>query len=137
MAFDNRGEDLENETARPETGRPATRGPRDLEEALLKEIPARAEQANPRLREQLTGTLLLELSDVRKKYLLDWREEKLKVKENGGGDADCKMYIKHADLWKIFNGTLNPQIAMLSEKIKIEGKLSLAIYLFNLMVPNR
>jgi putative sterol carrier protein len=38
-------------------------------------------------------------------------------------------------LKRIWQGELNPQIAMLSEKIRVEGRKAVAIYLFNLIAP--
>jgi putative sterol carrier protein len=33
------------------------------------------------------------------------------------------------------SGDLNPQVAMLADKIKVKGKIGPAVYLFNLIAP--
>ncbi|RME62034.1 MAG: hypothetical protein D6780_00530, partial [Candidatus Dadabacteria bacterium] len=45
---------------------------------------------------------------------------------------ECLIEIESYWLEKIFSHQLNPQIAMLSEKILVEGKATLAVYFFNL-----
>jgi hypothetical protein len=50
---------------------------------------------------------------------------------------DCVIRINQTNLLKIAAGDLNPQVAMLSSKIKVSGRASLAIYFFNLVAPRQ
>jgi putative sterol carrier protein len=48
---------------------------------------------------------------------------------------DCILTLDSRSLQEIASGNLNPQLAMLAGKIRVEGKSNLAVYLFNLIAP--
>ena len=50
-------------------------------------------------------------------------------------ELDCYISLNDRDVYRIYRGDLNPQIAMLSDKIEVGGKLSFAVYFFNLIAP--
>ncbi len=115
------------------------RAPANADELLLDELKARAQRAGPRLRECLLGTLLIELTNG-KKYGFDWRQAELVVAPlqgdlSGVGPADCSIRMSEDNLLRVANGDLNPQVGMLSDKIKVLGKVSFAVYFFNLVAP--
>lgn len=115
------------------------RAPANADELMLEELKARAQRAGPRLRECLLGTLLIELTNG-KKYGFDWRQGELVVAPlqgdlSGVGPADCTIRISEDHLMRVANGDLNPQVGMLSDKIKVIGKVSFAVYFFNLVAP--
>ncbi len=110
-------------------GRPAAR------DIIVDGVLERAHRAHPTLRDQLRGTILLKVGSGREKYIVDWRTDSLKVAETKDETADCVIGLEDRDLEMIAGGNLNPQIAMLSEKISIEGDASLAMYFFNLIAP--
>ena len=109
----------------------------NTKELLLEDLPSRVSYANERLRSQLTGKILISVTDKKESYLFDWSGDKLKI-EKGGDEkkAECKISISEVNLLRISRDELNPQVAMLSEKINVEGTASLALYFFNLITPN-
>ena len=126
------GPDEENSRGRSEEmRRPAT----SVTELLNEHLCQSAMAANPRLRANLMGTVMLSLSDSGEKYLFDWSGDTPSVALTDKGAADCCITLRGSDLLRISNGDLNPQIAMLSDKISVQGRASLAIYFFNLIVP--
>lgn len=115
---------------RPE--RPRPQGAKGL---LLGEVQERAYQADSLLRTHLTGTTGLLFTNSGEQYVLDWTSEKPEVRQGAAENPDCVIRMSEQNLLKIASGDLNPQIGMLSDKIKVEGKLSFAVYFFNLVVP--
>ena len=104
-------------------------------ELLLEVIRQRAQGVEMKLRTQLTGTILIDIvGQNRQRYLFDWSTDALKIAESDSDTGDCIMTLSEQSLLRIASGDLNPQIAMLSDKINVRGKLSLAIYFFNLVV---
>lgn len=104
-------------------------------ELLTDELRRRASNANPKLRAQLLGSVLVQMRGTNERYLFDWTTEDLRVEQVQSGTADCSIKISEDNLLKIASGDLNPQIGMLSDKIQIEGQLALAVYFFNLIAP--
>lgn len=103
-------------------------------ELLLEELALRAAEASPCLKECLVGTVLVDIKDKNELYRVSWSGSGFKVEE-GAGSADCTIHLSEQNLLKIVSGDLNPQIAMLSDKVFVEGKLSLGVYFFNLIAP--
>lgn len=99
------------------------------------EIVQRANRDQVRLRPYLTGKIIVEIEDKKKKYLFDWSADAVKCGATNENESDCKISITEEHLLKIAAGDLNPQLAMLSDKVKVKGQLSLAIYIFNLIAP--
>jgi putative sterol carrier protein len=48
---------------------------------------------------------------------------------------DCVISIHEQVLLRIANGELNPQVTMLSDRLKIDGQAALGVYFFNLIAP--
>jgi putative sterol carrier protein len=85
-----------------------------------------------KLRTHLAGTILITLKDSGKKLSFDGRTGKF-----GAADtSDCQISTTSRYLEEISTGDLNPQIAMLTEKIGVSGDVSLAVYFFNLICPD-
>ena len=51
-------------------------------------------------------------------------------------DDDCIIELHSAAFRGILDGRLNPQIAMLSHRVKVRGKHAMAMYFFNLLRPS-
>jgi hypothetical protein len=141
-------DDLEEEDEEEEEAPPVTRKVIQTgRDVVTEELPARAARAKDRLRPHLTGALVIELSNSGEKFLFDWRSDEPKVSpvsgditlaspENTSPSAvDCIISVTEQNLMSIRSGDLNPQVAMLADKIKVKGKMSPAVYLFNLVAP--
>lgn len=85
-----------------------------------------------KLRTHLAGTIAITLRDTGKNLTFDGRTGKFLE----GGASDCQIDTTARHLEEISNGYLNPQIAMLTEKIGVSGDVSLAVYFFNLLCPD-
>jgi putative sterol carrier protein len=103
-------------------------------ELILDELPLRAKEASPKLKDCLVGSVAIKLKERGEQYQVLWNADGFQVSE-GAGAADCTIHLSEQHLLKIASGDLNPQIAMLSDKIFVEGKLSLGVYFFNLVAP--
>jgi putative sterol carrier protein len=49
--------------------------------------------------------------------------------------VDAHILLSEQHLMAVRSGDLNPQVGMLTEKIKVRGKVSPAVYIFNLIAP--
>lgn len=107
-----------------------------LQDVLGDPLKGRARNADPKLRAQLVGSIVIRFTNSGQRYLFDWTTDELKLGPTESENADCVISISEINLLKIASGELNPQIAMLSDKINVKGRLSLAIYWFNLIVRN-
>jgi putative sterol carrier protein len=108
------------------------------EELLTTVITSAAQRDQVKLRPYLNGKIVFEITDSGKNYVFDWSEEKLRTaaiaKPDSEANVDCFITLNENTLFKICSGDLNPQIAMLSNKINIKGKVAYAVYLFNLLI---
>lgn len=149
-----------NNTVQAEKRVPAKSG----EDVISREILARARSAHERLRTLLSGRILITLRDLNRSFLFNWSNAQAAVSEVSNDNAkemiaqtkasanqnaateesapvssketiDCYLTLSDRDVFRIYRGDLNPQIAMLSDKIEVGGKLSYAVYFFNLIAP--
>jgi len=116
-------------------------------DVLCEELPSRAARAKLRLKPHLTCVLALELSSSGERFIFDWKGEEPKVTPATGaltvnaenpGEAtvvDSIISITEQNLMAVRSGDLNPQVAMLADKIKVKGRIGPAVYLFNLIAP--
>jgi putative sterol carrier protein len=106
--------------------------PKNAEELVMQELPARASGAHDLLRSKLRGKIQLKVKGAGN-YHLDWSGNEFIVKKNNSSQADTTIEIEERDLMKITTGGLNPQIGMLSDKIQVSGNPEIAVYFFNLI----
>ena len=52
---------------------------------------------------------------------------------NDNNDADCTIHITFADFKALINGDLNPMMAFMGGKIRIDGDMGVAMQLQNLL----
>ena len=136
-------DDEEEEEQQP-VARKVIQNGRDV---LCEELPDRAQRAKLRLKPYLSGAVAVEFSNSGERFLFDWRGEDPKVTQlskemtvtvGEGADpttVDCIISLSEQNLMSIRSGDLNPQVAMLADKIKVKGKVGPAVYLFNLVAP--
>ena len=136
--------DEEDEQETQPVTRKAIQNGRDV---LCEELPGRASRAKLRMKPHLTCTLVVELTSSGEKFLVDWKgDEPTVVPVSGpvsvatveGRDADAVdsvISLTEQNLMAVRSGDLNPQVAMLADKIKVKGKIGPAVYLFNLIAP--
>lgn len=136
-------DDEEEQDVQPVTRKVIQNG-RDV---LCEELPSRASRAKLRLKPHLTCTLAVELSSSGERFIFDWKGEEPKVAPAAGaltvnaenpGEAtlvDSIISLTEQNLMAVRSGDLNPQVAMLADKIKVKGKIGPAVYLFNLIAP--
>jgi putative sterol carrier protein len=116
-------------------------------DVICEELPVRADRAKLRLRPQLTGAFVIEVSNTGERFLFDWRGSDPKVtpvtgpveiataEQSDPSKVDCIISISDQNMMAVRSGDLNPQVAMLADKIKVQGKMGPAVYLFNLVAP--
>lgn len=106
------------------------------EDIILRDLVDNASRSGAKLKELLAGTILIKLVDTGGRFLIDWSGADLKSQAVGkDATADCTICLSEDHLKRIAQGDLNPQIAMLSEKVRVEGRKGAAMYLFNLIAP--
>ena len=133
---DEQSDDDSAASKQAKAGRQRLPGYTNAQELLTAEIPARVGYVDAKLRSNLVGSIVINLRDSGEKFLFDWTTEELKTgPAAANGTSDCAIHLSGASLLKIASGELNPQIAMLSDKVKVEGRVGLAIYFFNLVAP--
>lgn len=101
---------------------------------LIATLPNWARQNADLLRSHLTGIVALVTTDPSRSYRIDWSGERLVVEAGDNPNADCRVVLSQGDLMRVVRGDLNPQIAMLSGRIRATGNPEMAMYLFNLIV---
>jgi len=134
------------------TRRPA-RQINSARDVVLEELPERAGRAAVRLKPFLTGVTVIEFTNSGERFVFDWRDDGPKVsplsrdvvlswEEHTGPvvqadrvNADAVVFLSEQHLMSIRAGDLNPQIGMLTEKIRVQGRVASAVYLFNLVAP--
>jgi len=147
------GDDLEEDLEEEEQARAPRKAINNGRDVLCEELPDRAQRASLRMKPYLTSTLVMELTNSGERFLFDWRAEVAKVTQLSRDAAlscdEALGYVSAADkvnvdsiislseqhLMSIRSGDLNPQVGMLTEKIKVQGKVSPAVYIFNLIAP--
>jgi putative sterol carrier protein len=147
------GEDLEDDLEEDEQARAPRKAINNGRDVLCEELPDRAQRASLRMKPYLTSTLVMELTNSGERFLFDWREDVAKViplsreaalscDETLGHvstaekvNVDSIISLSEQHLMSIRSGDLNPQVGMLTEKIRVKGKVSPAVYIFNLIAP--
>jgi hypothetical protein len=122
-------------------------------DVVCEELPFRAERAATRIKPYLTATIVFELTNSGERILFDWRESAPKISplaretvvscDDGRGveisaqkvNVDTVIAVSEMNLMAIRSGNLNPQVGMLTDKIRVKGKVGPAVYVFNVIAP--
>jgi putative sterol carrier protein len=113
----------------------AMRRPTNAREVLTQFVPNRSERGEEKLRSHLVGKIAIDIDGPNENYLFEWKSGRATVKEEKASAADCTIRLSEQNLMKVVAGELNPQVAMLSGKIRVQGSAEAAIYFFNLVAP--
>jgi hypothetical protein len=132
-------DDTEEEEGEKEQGGFRARGVNptrasSAKELLLDAVSPRLKSGLERLRPHLNGTILLKVRGG-DRYLFDGLAPEPALKVSQQENADCVIDVGEPDLLRIARGSLNPQVAMLTDRMKIVGRAELAVYFFNLVGP--
>lgn len=132
------------------TPRKAIETARDV---ICEELPERASRAAARLKPFLTGTLVFDFSNTGERFLFDWRGDSPSTKvlsrditvswdesqgyiaTDSSVNVDTVVLISESHLMAVRSGALNPQVGMLTDKIRVKGKVGPAVYIFNVVAP--
>jgi hypothetical protein len=143
-------DDEDDESESVPAPRKAIENARDV---VCDELPDRAARAALRLKPFLTGTFVFDFTNTGSKFLFDWRgdvpatkplsKETVVTCDEAQGfvstekavNVDTVISISEAHLMAVRSGSLNPQVAMLTDKIRINGKAGPAVYIFNVVAP--
>lgn len=106
---------------------------KDALEELADIIVERAGSAHQTLRTVLAGTVEIFVKDRPFRAVFDFVANPPKRLASGAKPSDCIIECDERTLFRIHQGDLNPQLAMVSDKITIKGKSGLAVYFFNLL----
>ena len=98
----------------------------------LKKIPERAKRAGQSLRSSVAFPTRLKMG-AKRDYFFAWSADGLEIVPYTSQKVDCTIATSLAALRDIADRELNPQIALLSGKAKVEGNAGVAIYFFNLL----
>lgn len=96
-------------------------------------VEARAKLAGPRLMGNLQGRVVLEVDGASQPLVFSWIPT---ASLNAEAEVpQCTLRLREDTLLRIAAGDLNPQVAMLSDKVRVSGATPLAMYFFNLVAP--
>ncbi len=95
-------------------------------QSILTEITTRAAKAAP-----LGNTLKFDFGDGEKIFLDGTGDENTVVAEDK--EADCTIKISKENLSKLMDGSLNPMMAFMGGKVKVDGDLGVAMKLQSLV----
>ena len=95
-------------------------------QALLTEITSRAAKTGP-----LGNTLKFSFGDGDPIYLDGTGDENVVSSEDK--EADCTIKISRENLGKLMDGSLNPMMAFMGGKVKVDGDLGVAMKLQSLV----
>lgn len=87
-----------------------------------------------KLRVHIPAPVEFRLKGTRSVYSLDWSKNELKILAEAVEKPACIIEISEDHLTEISEGLLNPQVAMLSDKVHVSGDMGIAMYVFNLFV---
>jgi 3-hydroxyacyl-CoA dehydrogenase/3a,7a,12a-trihydroxy-5b-cholest-24-enoyl-CoA hydratase len=81
--------------------------------------------------------VVFKINDTGDIYTLDLKSSDPSVKEGSMDDADLIVECESENMAKLITGQLKPQQAFMKGKLKIKGKMSLAMKLTSVLVATR
>lgn len=148
--LDDSGEHDDEDAEPSRAPRKAIETARDV---VCEELPDRAQRAAVRLKPFLTGTVVFDFINSGERFVFDWRSDVPSTKQlpkvvtitcdetqgyvstESAINVDSVVSISESNLMAVRSGSLNPQVGMLTEKIRVKGKVGPAVYIFNVIAP--
>lgn len=107
-----------------------------IEKLFFVELKQKIRKVDSNLRSLITGKIVFDIPDQHERFLIDGSCSEIELSKCADIEGDCTIRINSGNLIAIEEGKLNPQIAMLSDKIHVKGDSNLALYVFNLFAPS-
>jgi putative sterol carrier protein len=92
-----------------------------------------ARERKDRLYGCLNGSIQFYLTGSKDRFFIEGTGTTIAIKDGVVDKPDCLISISARDLQGIIDGNINAQVALISDKVKVEGNTGLAIYAFNLV----
>ena len=92
-----------------------------------------ADDKRVRLMGVLSDSVQFYVKGTKERFFLKFDNGEFTCEEGIEKKPGSTITISEADIEAIADDRLNPQIAMISDKVKIEGKTALALYVFNII----
>ncbi|MCI5065510.1 SCP2 sterol-binding domain-containing protein [bacterium] len=110
---------------------------REYYERVFQKAIGTKSSAVPHLKQHLSGDIVVALQGQKTGYLFRWEKEELSGERWEGSapkKSSCALTLSQENLEEILRGKLNPQVAMLSHKVHVQGEMAHAVYFFNLFL---
>lgn len=108
--------------------------PQDKLQRIFRDVTRSFSRARSDLKEHFVTKMILEVFGRETRYFLfnPATPETLFLEVNEKVEVETEMRIHYEDLMRLLRGHLNPQVGMLSGRLKVTGRYEPAIYFFNL-----
>ena len=103
-----------------------------LDKLFFITVKRNAGRRESKLRVHLPAPVVIRISQSSESFTIDWSKEEIQVAKGFCENPACTLELTEEHLLDIADGSLNPQVAMLSDKIQIVGDMEAAMYVFNL-----
>lgn len=129
----------ESEVEKPEIieaqeAAPEKAPPQDKLQRIFKDVTKSFPRARSDLKEHFLTKMLIEVFGRETRFFLfnPQTPDSLFVEVEERVEAETHMRVHYEDLMRLLRGQLNPQVGMLSGRLKVTGRFEPAIYFFNL-----
>lgn len=83
------------------------------------------------------GSVVFQISDTNETYFLDLKSDNPSVSEGDGNDPDLIVTVESSNMSKLISGELKPQQAFMKGKLKVKGKMNLAMKLTTVLAATK